>query len=53
MMIMLWFVSVIFLILWLMGITGGFDLDGSVHVFLILALVALVFGFIARRKSAV
>jgi hypothetical protein len=48
---MLWTIVVILLILWLLGFS--FHVAGSlVHLLLIVALVAVVFNLLTRRRTA-
>jgi hypothetical protein len=49
--IMLWILSVIFVLAWLAGLENGYSFDGSIHVLLVLAITALAFEFISKRQS--
>lgn len=50
---MLWTVVVILVALWLVGLVSSYTLGGLVHLFLVIALVALVVQLISgRRKGA-
>jgi len=45
--------SLIFALAWLAGLVSGNTYDGSIHVLLVLAIIALAFEFISKRHSAV
>ena len=49
--IMLWLLSATFLLAWLTGLANGYTLDGSIHVLLLYALLALALGFVTRRRK--
>jgi hypothetical protein len=46
---MLWTLSVIFLSLWILGVTTPFTLHGYIHVLLILAIAAVLIPFIQKK----
>lgn len=47
---MLWTILAILLVLWLLGVIGGYTLGGFIHILLILALVALVVQIFTGRR---
>jgi lipopolysaccharide export LptBFGC system permease protein LptF len=49
---MLYTVAVILLVLWLLGLVTSYTLGGFIHIFLVIALVVLVFGVISGRRGA-
>jgi hypothetical protein len=49
---MLWTIFVILLVLWLLGLVGGYALGGFIHILLVLAVVALIFQLISGRRTA-
>jgi hypothetical protein len=49
----LWIFSVISALAWLAGLVSGNTFDGSIHVLLALAIIALAFEFISRRQSTI
>jgi hypothetical protein len=49
---MLYTVAVILLVLWLLGLVTSYTLGGFIHVFLVIALIALVFSIISGRRGA-
>ena len=50
---MLWTLFVILLVLWLLGLVTSYTLGGSIHILLVLAIVALVFQLISGRRTVV
>ena len=49
---MLYTVGVILLVLWLLGLVTSYTLGGFIHIFLVIALIVLVFGLISGRRGA-
>ena len=49
---MLYTIAVVLLILWLLGLVTSYTLGGIIHVFLVIALVMVLFSFISGRKHA-
>jgi len=47
---MLYTIAMVFLILWLLGLVGGYALGGLIHLLLVLAIIMVLFGFISGRK---
>jgi len=47
---MLWTIGVILVVLWLLGLFGGYTLGGFIHVLLVIALVVMVLQILQRRK---
>lgn len=48
---MLWTLFVILLVLWLVGVVSSYTMGGFLHLLLVLAIVALVFELITRRRT--
>lgn len=48
---MLFAIVVVLLILWLLGVIGNFTFGGVLHVLLVVALVALVFGLAGGTRG--
>lgn len=46
---MLLAIAGVFLILWIIGVVGAYAMGAVVHLFLILAIVSVIFHFIRRR----
>ncbi len=49
---MLWTITVILLVLWVLGLVSGASMGAWVHILLVLAIVSLIFA-VMRRGSAV
>jgi hypothetical protein len=49
--IMLWTITIILVILWLLGLVSGYTLGGWVHLLLILAVIVLVFNLLSGRRA--
>jgi len=50
---MLWTIFVILLVLWLLGLVGGYAIGGFIHILLVLALVVLLINIIGGRRPVV
>jgi hypothetical protein len=50
--VMLWTIAVILLVLWALGLVSSYTLGGFIHLLLVLAVIALVIGFLQRRRLA-
>jgi hypothetical protein len=42
---------VVLLILWLLGLVSSYTLGGFIHVFLVVALVMILFNLLSGRRS--
>jgi len=49
---MLYTIAVVLLILWLLGLVTSYTLGGIIHVFLVIALVMVLYSFISGRRHA-
>jgi hypothetical protein len=49
---MLWGVAVVFLLLWLAGMAGTWAMGWLVHLFLVLAIVAVVLQIVRGAKAS-
>ena len=49
---MLWTIFLVLLVLWLLGLIGGYALGGFIHLLLVVALVVLVFQLMTSRRVA-
>jgi len=47
---MLWTIAVILLILWLLGLIGGYVIGGFIHVLLVVAIIVVLVRVIQGRK---
>ena len=50
---MLWTLFVVLLVLWLLGMVSSYTMGGFIHILLMLAVVALIFQLITRRRTTV
>ena len=48
---MLWTIAVILFVLWALGLVTSYTLSGYIHIFLVLALVAVILGIIQGRRA--
>lgn len=48
---MLWFILVLLLVLWLLGMVGSYTLGGLIHVLLVVALVVLLIQLFSGRRA--
>ncbi len=48
---MLWTIFVLLVVLWMLGLVTSYTLGGFIHIFLVIALVVLVFQLIQGRRS--
>jgi hypothetical protein len=49
---MLYTIAVILLILWLLGIVGGYTISAFIHVLLVVAIVLFLVGLLSGRRVA-
>lgn len=48
---MLWTISVILLVLWLVGLVTSYTLGGFIHVLLIMAIVVALIQIVSGRRA--
>ncbi len=48
---MLWTITVVLFILWLLGVVSGYTMGSWIHILLVLALIVLVFNLLSGRRS--
>jgi len=48
---MLWTITVILFILWLLGMVSGYTFGSWIHVLLVLAVIILVFNLLSGRRA--
>ena len=48
---MLWTITIILVILWLLGLVSGYTLGGWVHLLLVLAVIVLIFNLLSGRRA--
>jgi len=49
---MLWTITVILLVAWLLGFVGVYTVGAWIHILLVLAVIVLIFNLISGRRSA-
>ena len=47
---MLWTIFVILLVLWVLGLLAGYTMGGVIHVLLVIAIFAMLFKVLQRRR---
>jgi hypothetical protein len=47
---MLFTIAAVLVVLWLLGFVSSYTLGGFLHIFLVIALILLVVGFLQGRK---
>jgi hypothetical protein len=47
---MLWTISVILIVLWLLGLVSSTTMGGFIHILLVIAIVMIVISFIQGRR---
>ena len=50
---MLWTVTALLLVLWLVGMVSGYTVGSWIHVLLILAVISVIFNLFSGRRSVV
>ncbi len=47
---MLWTITIILLILWVLGLVSSYTLGGWIHILLVLAIIVLIFNLMSGRR---
>jgi hypothetical protein len=47
---MLWTITVVLLILWLLGVVSSYTLGGFIHILLVLAVISVIFNLMSGRR---
>jgi hypothetical protein len=47
---MLWTISVVLIVLWLLGFINGYTMNGFIHILLVIAIIAVLVRVIQGRK---
>lgn len=47
---MLWFIAIVLIALWLIGIVTSYTLGGFIHILLVLAIIAVLIRLIKGKK---
>jgi hypothetical protein len=48
---MLWTITIILFILWLVGLISGNAFGGWIHILLVLAVIVLIFNLLSGRRA--
>jgi hypothetical protein len=48
---MLWIITIVLFILWLLGLVSGHTLGGWIHILIVLAVIVLVFNLLSGRRA--
>jgi uncharacterized membrane protein len=48
---MLWTITIILVILWILGLVSGYTLGGWIHLMLVLAVIVLIFNLLSGRRA--
>jgi len=47
---MLWTITIILFLLWLVGLVSSYTLGGWIHILLVLAIIVLIFNLMSGRR---
>ena len=50
---MLWTITIILFVLWILGLVSSYTLGGWIHVLLVLAIIVLIFNLLSGRRGAI
>ena len=48
---MLWTITIILIILWLLGVVGVYTVGAWIHILLVLAVIVLIFNLLSGRRG--
>jgi len=48
---MLWTITIVLFILWLLGVVSGTALGGWIHILLVFAVIILIFNLLSGRRA--
>ena len=48
---MLWTISVVLIILWMLGLVSGYTMGNFIHILLVIAIVVVLINVIQGRRS--
>ena len=48
---MLWTITILLVVLWLLGLVSGTLLGGWIHLLLVLAVIVLIFNLLSGRRA--
>jgi len=48
---MLWTITIILVVLWILGMVSSYTLGGWIHLLLVLAIIVLIFNLLSGRRG--
>ena len=48
---MLWTITIILFILWVVGLVSSYTLGGWIHILLVLAIIVLIFNLMSGKRA--
>lgn len=48
---MLWTITIVLFILWVVGLVSSYTLGGWIHILLVLAIIVLIFNLLSGRRA--
>lgn len=48
---MLWTITVVLFVLWLLGMVSSYTMGGWIHLLLVLAVIVLIFNLLSGRRA--
>jgi phage-related holin len=48
---MLWTITILLLILWLLGVVSSYTFGGWIHILLVLAIIMIIFNLLSGRRA--
>ena len=48
---MLWTITIVLFVLWLLGMVSSYTLGGWLHLLLVLAVIVLIFNLLSGRRA--
>ena len=48
---MLWTITIVLVVLWLLGFVSGYTLGGWIHILIVLAIIVLIFNLLSGRRA--
>ncbi len=48
---MLWTITIILVILWILGLVSSYTMGGWIHILLVLAIIVLIFNLLSGRRG--
>ena len=48
---MLWTITIVLVILWVLGLVSSYTMGGWIHLLLVLAVIVLIFNLLSGRRA--